>query len=321
MDIIEEEIREKLHYNTYVALGSFDGLHLGHMKLIDKAIELAKKNNGKSMVFTFNNHPLSIINKEIMPKLLMDKETKLKVLKHKGLDVLRLVDFNKKFMNLSPEEFILNIIENYNSKGIVVGFNYRFGYKNLGDVELLKELSKKYGFELFVIKPVKYKKEVVSSSHIRHVIADAGDMDKANAMLSRPFTIFGAVIRGRQIGRVMGFPTINLDYNREFIIPRGGVYFTIVQYNGEYFKGVTNVGYNPTVENEKLSIETHILNFNKDIYDEKIRLYFINRIRDEKKFNSIVELSQRIKKDKDYVDKQNLELIIKRDLQYESSLL
>lgn len=315
MDIIEEEIREKLHYNTYIALGSFDGLHLGHMKLIDKAIDLAKKNGGKSMVFTFNNHPLSIINKEIMPKLLMDKETKIKVLKDKGIDILRLVTFDKKFMNLSPDKFILNIVENYNAKGIVVGFNYRFGYKNLGDVDLLKELSQKYDFELFVVKPVKYKKEVVSSSHIRHVIADAGDMEKANAMLTTPFSLSGAVVRGRQIGRSIGFPTINLDYNKEFIIPRGGVYFTIVEYKGNYFKGVTNVGYNPTVENDKLSIETHILEFNNDIYDEEIRLYFIDRIRDEKKFNSLEELSLRIKKDKHYVEKQNLELIIKSDLQ------
>lgn len=315
MDIIEEEIREKLHYNTYIALGSFDGLHLGHMKLIDKAIDLAKKNDGKSMVFTFNNHPLSIINKEIMPKLLMDKDTKIKVLKNKGIDILSLVTFDKKFMNLSPEKFILNIVENYNAKGVVVGFNYRFGYKNLGDVELLKELSQKYDFELFIVKPVKYKKEVVSSSHIRHVIADAGDMEKANAMLTRPFSLSGAVVRGRQIGRSIGFPTINLDYNKEFIIPRGGVYFTIVEYKGNYFKGVTNVGYNPTVENDKLSIETHILEFNNDIYDEEIRLYFIDRIRDEKKFNSLEELSLRIKKDKHYVEKQNLELIIKSDLQ------
>jgi riboflavin kinase/FMN adenylyltransferase len=315
MDIIEEKIRQNLQYNTYVALGSFDGLHLGHMQLIKKVIALAKKNNGRSMVYTFKNHPLSIINKEIMPKLLMDKETKIKILENKGIDILRLDTFTKEFMQLSPEEFVLNIVKNYNAKGVVVGFNYRFGYKNLGDVELLKELSKKYDFQLFVVDPIKYKKEIVSSSNIRHIISDTGDMDKARAMLTRPFSLSGMVIKGRQIGRVIGFPTINLDYNKEFVIPRGGVYFTIVKYNGNYFKGVTNVGYNPTVENEKLSIETHILNFNKEIYDEKIRLYFISRIRDEKKFKSLDELSERIKKDKDYVEKQNLGLIIKRDLQ------
>lgn len=315
MDLINEGSINNFKHNTYIALGSFDGLHLGHSKLVNKAIELANKNNGKSMVYTFKNHPLSIINKELVPKLLMDMDQKGKVLSNMGLDYLTLVEFDENFMKLSPEDFIANIVKKYNAKSIIVGFNYRFGYKNLGDVEFLKELSKKYKFKLYVIKPVKFKKEIVSSSHIRHIIADTCDIEKATSMLTRPYSIYGKVIKGKQLGRVLGFPTVNLDYNKEYLIPRGGVYFTIVEYSGLYYKGVTNVGYNPTVEDGKLSIETHILDFNKDVYGEELRIHFIHRIRDEKKFNSLDELALRVSEDKKYVIKQNLELIIKSNLQ------
>ncbi|GAA0723069.1 bifunctional riboflavin kinase/FAD synthetase [Clostridium malenominatum] len=315
MDLINEGSINNFKHNTYIALGSFDGLHLGHSKLVNKAIELANKNNGKSMVYTFKNHPLSIINKELVPKLLMDMDQKGKVLNNMGLDYLTLVEFDENFMKLSPEDFIANIVKKYNAKSIIVGFNYRFGYKNLGDVEFLKELSKKYKFKLYVIKPVKFKKEIVSSSHIRHIIADTCDIEKATSMLTRPYSIYGKVIKGKQLGRVLGFPTVNLDYNKEYLIPRGGVYFTIVEYSGLYYKGVTNVGYNPTVEDGKLSIETHILDFNKDVYGEELRIHFIHRIRDEKKFNSLDELALRVSEDKKYVIKQNLELIIKSNLQ------
>lgn len=315
MDLINEKSINNFEHDTCIALGSFDGLHLGHCRLVNKAIELAKKSNGKSMVYTFKNHPLSIINKELVPKLLMDMNQKGKVLSNMGLDYLTLVEFDESFMKLSPEDFIANIVKKYNAKSIIVGFNYRFGYKNLGDVEFLKEVSKKYEFKLYVIKPVKFKKEIVSSSHIRHIIADSGDMEKATLMLTRPYSIYGQVIKGKQLGRVLGFPTINLDYNKEYLTPRGGVYFTLVEYDGLYYKGVTNVGYNPTVEDGKLSIETHMLDFNKNVYGEELRVHFIHRIRDEKKFNSLDELALRINEDKKYVIKQNLELIIKSNLQ------
>ncbi|KGK88513.1 bifunctional riboflavin kinase/FAD synthetase [Clostridium sp. HMP27] len=314
MDLLGEEINKKIPYDTYIALGSFDGLHLGHRALVQKAIEVAKKNKGKSMIYTFKNHPLSIINKEIMPKLLMDNDMKIRVLDHIGVDYLSLINFSREFMEISPEDFISNIVENYNAKGIIVGFNYRFGYKNLGDITLLKKLSVKYNFKLYVINPIKQNNELISSSRIRNIISEQGDIKKANSMLYVPFSIEGKVVRGRQIGREIGFPTINLDYNKDYVIPKGGVYSTIVKYKDKFYKGVTNIGYNPTVENQKLSIETHILDFNNNIYDETIRVYFTGRIRDEKKFDSLEELACRIEKDKEYVEKQNLQLISKNNL-------
>ncbi|WP_097025492.1 bifunctional riboflavin kinase/FAD synthetase [Clostridium peptidivorans] len=314
MDLLGEEINKKIPYKTYIALGSFDGLHLGHRALVQKAMEVAKKNKGKSMIYTFKNHPLSIINKEIMPKLLMDNDMKIMALENMGVDYLSLINFSRDFMEVSPEDFICNIVKNYNAKGIIVGFNYRFGYKNLGDITLLKKLSIKYDFKLYVINPVKQNNELVCSSRIRNIISEQGDIKKANSMLYVPFSIEGKVVRGRQIGREIGFPTINLDYNKDFVIPKGGVYSTVVKYNDKLYKGVTNIGYNPTVENQKLSIETHILNFNNNIYDETIRIYFTGRIRDEKKFDSLEELACRIGKDKGYVEKQSLQLISKNNL-------
>jgi riboflavin kinase/FMN adenylyltransferase len=311
MIIIEDNFEKFLQYRTYVALGSFDGLHIGHMSLINKTIKLSEKDNAKSMVVTFKNHPLITINEELAPKLIMDNNSKCRILENLKLDILNMVNFDKKFMKMCPEDFILNLVNHYKVKGLIVGFNYRFGYKNLGDVELLKNMSKSHGFSIEVVEPVKYKGQIVSSSSIRSIIADEGNVKKAAQLLTRPYMMQGDVIKGKQLGRTLGFPTINLNYNKKFVIPRGGVYYTIVEYKTELFKGITNVGYNPTVNDNKLSIETYILEFNKDIYGEDVRVYFMDRIRDEKKFSSLQELIEQLKKDELYALKQKLEISFK----------
>lgn len=308
MVVMDENFDVKLETSTYIALGSFDGLHLGHLSLINKTIELSKTNNSKSMIFTFKNHPLSIINAEMVPKLLLNNETKVAILSKLGVDYINMIEFNKNVMQMCPEEFVSGIVSKYNACGLIVGFNYRFGYKNLGDVELLETLSKKYGFKLYVMSPVEYGGEPISSSRIRNVLSEEGNINKANFMLSRQFMIEGAVIKGKQLGRKLGFPTINLNYDRSFVLPRGGVYYTNIEYMNSIYKGITNIGYNPTVENTKLSVETFILNFNQDIYGENVRIYFIDRIRDEKKFYSLEELSAQLIKDKSFAEMQNIEI-------------
>ncbi|MCB2292094.1 bifunctional riboflavin kinase/FAD synthetase [Clostridium algoriphilum] len=305
MLIIKDNFKTKLEYSTYIALGSFDGLHLGHMHLINRTVELAKKNNVKSMICTFENHPLSVINKEICPKIIMDNKTKISLLENTGIDIVNLAKFDKKFMNITPENFIKNMVKCYNAKGIVVGFNYRFGYKNLGDVEMLQKYSSILGYKLYVCEAISTNEEVVSSSKIRHLIAE-GNIIKANELLGRPHTIIGKVIKGKQLGRTIGFPTVNLNYNKEYILPKGGVYYTVVEYNNYLYKAITNIGYNPTVEGGKLSVETHILNFDKQIYSELVKINFINRIRDEVKFNTIGELKQQLEKDNDYANMQEI---------------
>lgn len=299
MLIIKDNFKTKLKYSTYIALGSFDGLHLGHMHLIDKTIKLSRKNNVKSMICTFENHPLSVINKEICPKLIMNNDTKISLLEDTGIDVVNIAKFDEEFMKITPEDFIKNMVECYNAKGIVIGFNYRFGYKNLGDVEMLQKYSTKLGYKLYVCEAINIDNEVVSSSKIRHLIAE-GNIIKANELLGRPHSITGNVIKGKQIGRTIGFPTVNLNYNKEYILPKGGVYYTVVEYNSYLYKAITNIGYNPTVEGGKLSVETHIVNFDKQIYGETVKINFISRIRDEVKFNTIGELKQQLVKDNNY---------------------
>lgn len=308
MIILEDNFSQILKSNTYIALGSFDGLHLGHMSLVNKAIDLAKKSKDcKSMVYTFKNHPLTIINEEMVPKLLCSNNYKIELLEKSGLDILNLVHFDVEYMKISPEKFVENLFKYYGVKGLIVGFNYRFGYKNLGDIDLLTKLSIKLGFKLYVMEAVKLFGETISSSKIRHFISE-GEIEEANKLLGRPYMLEGKVIKGKQLGTTIGFPTINLDYDKSFLLPCGGVYYTIVDYNRVLYKGITNVGYNPTVHGKKLSIETYILEFDKFIYDESVRVYFKNKFRDEKKFDSLDELILELKKDKDYAQKQKIQI-------------
>lgn len=284
---------------SYVALGSFDGLHSGHLSLVNKIIELANENKGKSIVYTFKNHPRTLIKGATPPKLLMDNESKEEILEALGVDLIYFEEFNEEYMKLTTEGFIKYLCEKFKVKGIVVGFNYRFGYKNVGNIEMLKELSTKYGYELYVMEPCNYEDEVISSTRIRNELL-SGNVDKAMKMLNRPYCIKGKVVHGKKLGRAIGFPTANLDYSKEALIPKKGVYYTNVQWQGKIYKGITSVGNNPTVNGDKLTIETYILDFNNDLYGHNIKVYFIKKIRDEKKFNSIDDLVIQLKKDKYY---------------------
>lgn len=308
MKVIRDNFKRKRKSPTFIVLGSFDGIHRGHRELIKSAIDAAKEYNedifdeaikAKVMVCTFKNHPLSTINKELVPKLIMSNKEKIKILEELGVDIVNLMDFNKEFMKISPKDFIFNLKRYYNAQGIIVGFNYRFGYKNLGDVELLSKLSELLNFKLIIVDPIVVDEEIVSSSVIRYHLQE-GKIEKANKYLNRYFMLSGKVIKGKQLGRTIGFPTINLDYNKKFIIPKGGVYYTQVEYNNQRYKGITNIGYNPTVEGKKLSIETHILDFDKTIYDEDVKIYFISKIRDEKKFDTIEGLKFQLENDKEF---------------------
>ena len=285
--------------NNYVALGSFDGLHLGHLSLINKVNELAKKDNGKSMVFTFKNHPRNLLKRDDKVKLIMSNEEKIKILEEKKVDILIFKDFDNDIMKMSPEDFIKWLCENYNIKGIVVGFNFRFGYKNIGDICLLDKLQEKYNYKLYVIEPYIFNGEIISSTRIRNELLN-GNVGESFKMLSRPYMLKGMVVHGKKLGRTIGFPTANIDVYDNKIIPAKGVYYTNVEVEGKIFKGITSIGNNPTVKGTKLTIETYILDFNYYIYDKEINLFFIEKIRNEKKFNSLEELKEQLNKDKLY---------------------
>ena len=304
MIVINKDLQYINNSNNYTALGSFDGLHTGHLSLIYKVVEIAKKNNGKSMVFTFKNHPRTFLNKENSLKLLMDNERKIEILETYNIDIVCFKDFDSEFMKMTPKEFIKSLVFEYNIKGIVVGFNYKFGYKNLGNVELLRELQSEYGYELHVMEPCVYKNEVISSTRIRKSLEDGKVLD-ASKMLGLPYTLRGEVVHGKKIGRTIGFPTANLKYDKNFILPKDGVYYTNVKVNNNIYKGITSVGNNPTVKGEILTVETYILDFDKDIYGVQINISFIKKIRDNKKFNSLEELKNQLEKDKSFANNEN----------------
>lgn len=294
-----------LSTNSYVALGSFDGLHKGHLSLVRKVVELANEMNGTSVVYTFKNHPRKFIKSINSPKLILDNKEKEEILKKENVDVIYFEEFTSDFMKLSPEEFIKYLCNKFNVKGIVVGFNYRFGYKNSGDVNLLKKLSEIYNYKLFIMETCTYNEEVISSTRIRQALA-RGDVEEANLMLSRPFFIRGKIVHGKKLGRTIGFPTANLSFKDEMILPKIGVYYTNVLWNNKLYKGITSVGNNPTVNGEKITVETFILDFEKDIYEEEITVYFFKFLRNEKKFTSIDELKNQLKRDAKIAAQENI---------------
>ena len=304
MLIYDNNILENESKNNYIALGSFDGLHLGHLSLVRKVKSLAEENGGRSIVFTFKNHPRTFININNKVELIMTNEEKINVLQKEGIDILAFKDFDEKMMKMMPDEFINWLCKTYNVKGIVVGFNFKFGYKNLGDVQLLKKFEEEYRYKLYVMEPCKIQDEIISSTVIRKELIE-GSVKKAFNMLSRPYVLSGKVIDGKKLGRTIGFPTANLEINEKKVIPKKGVYYTNIEFNGKIFKGITSVGNNPTVNGQELTVETYILDFSNDIYGKEINIYFIDRIRDEIKFNNINELIEQLKKDKKFAEKSS----------------
>ncbi|MDI3476838.1 MAG: riboflavin kinase / adenylyltransferase [Thermoanaerobacterium sp.] len=297
MVILDEYNIKKYNDKKVIALGNFDGIHLGHQELIKKAIELSKINNMSSSVFTFRQHTMKTIRKKNFPKLLITNRKKLEEFSKFMLDYVIIFDFNKDFSLLPPENFIKDIlIDKLNMKIAVVGENYRFGYKASGDIQLLKSFSKIYDYKVEVIEPVKLNKIIISSSYIRSLIQE-GKIEEANKCLGRYFSLEGYVTSGRKVGRKLGFPTANISIDRDYIIPLNGVYLTRVKILNKYFLGITNVGINPTFNVNNLSVETYIVDFNENIYGMFIEVEFIKRIRDEIKFNSVEELIEQMKKD------------------------
>ena len=304
MLIYDNKALDEESKNNYIALGSFDGLHLGHLSLVRKVKSLAEENGGRAIVFTFKNHPRTFININNKVELIMTNEEKINVLQKEGIDILAFKDFDEKMMKMMPDEFINWLCKTYNVKGIVVGFNFKFGYKNLGDVQLLKKFEEEYRYKLYVMEPCKIEDEIISSTTIRKELGH-GNVRKAFNMLSRPYMLSGKVIDGKKLGRTIGFPTANLEINQQKVIPKKGVYYTNVKINEKIFKGITSVGNNPTVNGQELTVETYILDFSNDIYGKEINIYFIDRIRDEIKFNNINELIEQLKKDKKFAEKSS----------------
>lgn len=305
MRIIDETFKETFKEDTYIALGSFDGLHKGHMTLINKVVDEALTDGVKSLVYTFKNHPLTVAKPEAVPKLLMDNKQKIHLLKAKGVDISVFVSFRKDYMKIEAEDFIRLLMEEYNAKGFVVGFNYKFGYMNKGDVDTLRTLSKKYGFKLHVLDPALSSDDIISSTRIRNLIL-SGEMKEANDMLFEPFMLRGTIVGGKKLGRKLGYPTANMTYDHKFIIPKTGIYYTNITVKGQQHKSITSVGTNPTVNGDQLTIETYILDFDETIYGEEVELYFIDYMRGEIRFESLEGLVRQLERDEAVAREQEL---------------
>lgn len=299
MKIIDDILKcnEKFK-DTYIAIGTFDGIHLGHRALIIKAVEEAKKNNGKSVVFTFLNHPMELINENKVPRLINSLEEKKHIIKNLGVDYLIVQPFTEEFSNKTPKEFVKKILKKIlKAKEIFVGFNFSFGKGGNGNIESLKNLAQHENIEVNVKEAVKIKEKIVSSTYIRELLSQ-GNLTIANRCLGQPFLIMGKIEHGRKLGRILGFPTANLKILNK-IYPPFGIYGGKVKIDGEkkVRYAVINIGKNPTLKPGEKSIEVHILNFNRDIYGKKIYVFLMEFLREEKKFNSMEELKETIKKD------------------------
>lgn len=290
-----EIIREKTDYDgTVAALGNFDGLHVAHMTIIRNGIKYAKEHGLKSGVLLFDENTKGVTQGKIA--LITPNEAKLELLERENPDFVYMLKFDNEFMRKTPEEFVRFLSDKLNVKAVCVGYDYRFGHKASGDVEMLKRLGEKYGFKVLVTDAIKIDGRVVSSTYIRETI-QRGNMEEAERFLGRRYCIEGVVEKGFQNGRKMGIPTANIDYDVNMALPKEGVYAGITYVGGKRLKSVINVGKNLTFGAEKLTVESHILDFDEDIYGEYIRVSFAKRLRGVIKFSGAEELKSRIRRD------------------------
>lgn len=289
---------------TVVALGNFDGLHVAHTAIIRNGIRYARENGLKSGVLLFEENSKNLTGGKRI-ELITPNEAKLELLEREKPDFVYLRKFTREFMQKSPEEFVRLLVKNLKVRAVCVGYDYSFGYKAQGNVESLKEFGREYGFEVFVTDVIKIDGEIVSSTAIREMIKN-GDMKKAERFLGRRFCVEGKVAGGLQNGTKMGIPTANVDYDVNMALPKAGVYAGITYVDGRRLKCVINVGNNPTFNAKTLTIESHILDFNEDIYGKYIRVSFAERIRDDMKFDSVNALIGQINSDIEKVRKMTL---------------
>lgn len=297
--LIFDSIHEisELHKKVGIVLGTFDGLHAGHQALIKAHIESCKRLGVKSVVFTYSNHPREMTNPEQKALRLIPIEDKIRLIEALGIDYLVLIEFNETIMSTDAETFVAHyLINGMDVKLLSIGFDFRFGRGAKGDAHLLQELSKRYGYELMVLAPVEINGEKVSSSlirkHLRH-----GNVRQVEQLLGRPYAVSGIIKKGKQLGRQLGYPTANFMISSQMTLIKPGVYVSETEYHGTRYHSLTNVGYNPTFNQHELSIETYILDFDKEIYGELLTVFLIDRLRDEAHFGSVKELVEVIHSD------------------------
>ncbi|MBW1681246.1 MAG: bifunctional riboflavin kinase/FAD synthetase [Deltaproteobacteria bacterium] len=298
MTIIRDlsQIREPL-VNPVLTIGNFDGVHHGHLALFARVKERARALNGQSAVMTFDPHPMKIMNPDLAPPIITPTSQKIQLIDDAGIDVIFCLPFTREFAAVTAEDFIHEIlVKRIGIREIVVGYDYSFGRDRRGDIDLLRKMGETLGYRVHVVDPIRIDTTLVSSTSIRELVRE-GALSGAKKLLGRDYQITGTVVKGRNRGgRLLGFPTANLDLLDE-LTPKPGVYAVNVVIDGVLHPGVTNIGYNPTFGEGNFSVETHILDFSGDLLGKTIQVRFLFRLRDEKTFDSIEALADQIGKD------------------------
>jgi len=285
--------------NAFVTIGNFDGVHRGHTPILKKIAKEAHAAGRKAIVITFDPHPKYILHADIRPfYLITTLEEKINLIEQMGIDAVVVIPFSLDFAKITPEEFILQILwEKLQIQKIFIGYDYRFGQGKRGNEALLRTFGEKLGFEVAVIPAVMQGNDTISSTRLRFAILD-GDVKTAALLLGRPYNVSGIVSPGKKRGKDLGFPTANIKPDKE-LIPARGVYAAKVYLGASQYRAVLSIGYNPTFSDEEFSVEVHLFDFSGNIYGKKLNILFIDRIRDEVKFDGPQKLIEQIKRDID----------------------
>jgi riboflavin kinase / FMN adenylyltransferase len=299
---IHRDLNNFYAQNPVLTVGTFDGVHLGHRKIIARLHDLAKAINGESVIFTFDPHPRKIVAPDkINLRLLTTLEEKIELFEQSGIDHLIIYPFTPEFAQLTYEEFVEQIlVGQIHTKSLVVGYDHKFGKDRQGGFEFLKSCANHLGFQVEKLDVLLMNESNISSTKIREAI-QVGDFDTANAYLGYPFTLHGTVVEGQKLGRQIQFPTANIEASDpDKIIPGYGVYAVQAKVLNQTYRGMLNIGSRPTVNNnaDHRSIEVYLLDFDSDIYGEHLEITFFQKLREEQKFGSLDELKEQLAKDK-----------------------
>lgn len=285
---------------TVLTVGTFDGVHAGHKVLVNRVIDLAEKEDARSVIVTFDPHPRDIINPgEAGIKLLSSLDERSELLADLGVDEMVVIPFDRDFSLLTSEEFVRDIIwKKIGVSSFVIGYDHQFGRNREGTIETVQDLGRELGFNTHVVSKQEVGDKTVSSTAIRHAIHDEGNMELAATFLEKHYILNGTVIHGDKRGKEIGFPTANIkSQNEKKVIPKNGVYAVWVRYENSYYKGMMNIGERPTFNGNSIVLEVHILDFKRDIYGKDVQLQFVKRMRDEQQFKGKKELKNQLKKD------------------------
>ncbi len=286
---------------TIVTIGTFDGVHMGHKKILERISKRAISMNCESLALTFFPHPRMVLQHDTSIKLLNTLEEKIKLLEQLGLDNLIIHPFDKKFSQLSAEDFVKKIlVDQLHVQKIVIGYDHRFGRNRTADISDLIQFGSKYNFEIEEISAEEINDIAVSSTKIRNALMD-GEIETAADYLGYRYSLTGKVVKGKQLGRTIGFPTANIEVDETYkLIPKNGVYIVSSVLENQLVYGIMNIGNRPTLNGDNQTIEVHFLHFNQDLYDQNIEIVFIKYIREEVKFNSLEDLKTQISKDQSF---------------------